>query len=66
METVEYQPGDVVPVSSSLCCVVHEPPHNGHELKAFYAGEDFPLCEECGKKVRYFIPSRILRKHAES
>jgi len=62
METIEYSPGDVVPATSSLYCVLHEPPHTGKQMKTFYAGEDFPSCPDCGDKVRYVLPTRILRK----
>jgi len=62
MEMHEYVPGDIVPVSSSLYSVVHDPPHHpGYQLKTFYAGDDFPPCSECGENVRYMLPSRLLR-----
>jgi hypothetical protein len=57
----EYKPGDIVPQSSSLYRVVHDPPGKGEQLKTFYCGEHFPPCPECGKKVRYMLPSRLLR-----
>jgi hypothetical protein len=59
---VEYMPGDIVPVTSSLYRVVHDPPGEGEQLKTFHAGQRFPPCSECGKKVRYVLPSRVLRK----
>ena len=59
---VEYMPGDTAPVTSALYRVVHEPPSAGQQLKTFYAGDLFPFCSECGRKVRYVLPSRVLRK----
>jgi hypothetical protein len=59
---VEYMPGDVVPVTSALYRVVHDPPDTGEHMKTFYAGDRFPFCSECGRKVRYVLPSRVLRK----
>jgi hypothetical protein len=59
---VEYMPGDVVPVTSALYRVVHDPPGTGKQLKTFNAGDRFPVCSECGRKVRYVLPSRVLRK----
>ena len=32
------------------------------QLKTFYAGDLFPFCSECGRKVRYVLPGRVLRK----
>lgn len=63
MEDVEYMPGDVVPVTSALYRVVHDPPDAGQQLKAFYPGSLFPLCSGCGEKVRYVLPGRILQKN---
>ncbi len=62
MEMDEYAPGDIVPVTSSLYQVMHEPPASGAQFKTFYAGNDFPPCEDCGKSVRYRLPIRIIRK----
>ena len=59
---VEYMPGDVALVTSSLYRVVHDPPEAGEHLKTFQAGALFPFCAECGRKVRYVLPSRVLRK----
>jgi hypothetical protein len=59
---VEYMPGDVVPVTSALYRVVHDPPEAGQHLETFIAGDRFPFCSECGRKVRYALPSRVLRK----
>lgn len=39
METHEYSPGQVVPVTSSLYRVVHDPPGEGEQLHTFYAGQ---------------------------
>jgi hypothetical protein len=64
METHEYKPGDVVPVTSPLYRVVHDPPSEGEQLKTFYARDRFPRCLECDKKVRYVLPIRILKRHA--
>lgn len=61
-EKQEYSPGDVVPVSSSLYCVVHEPSDGGEYLKTFHAGEIFPPCEECGTNVRYLLPVSIIER----
>jgi hypothetical protein len=57
----EYGPGDVVPVTSAFYCVVHDPPISGQQMKTFYAKDYFPRCSECGKKVRYKLPIRLLR-----
>jgi hypothetical protein len=57
----EYKPGDLVPQTSSLYRVVHDPPEEKEHLETFYCGERFPPCSECGKKVRYMLPSRLLR-----
>ena len=61
MIEAEYIPGDVVPVTSALYRVVHEPLEAGTDMKIFYAGEQFPFCSECGRKVRYLLPKRVLR-----
>ncbi len=58
---IEYMPGDVVPVTSALYRVVHDPPAKARQLKTFQSGEHFPPCSECGKKVRYVLPTRVLR-----
>jgi hypothetical protein len=55
-------PGDVVPVTSALYRVVHDPSEAGQHLHTFHAGDLFPFCSECGRKVRYVLPSRMLRK----
>jgi hypothetical protein len=57
---IDYMPGDVVPVTSSLYRVVHDPPGIGTQLQTFYAGQSFPLCAECGKKVRYALRCRVI------
>jgi len=62
MMEVEYIPGGVAPVTSALYYVLHEPPEAGTDMKIFYAGERFPFCSECGRKVRYLLPKRVLRK----
>ena len=59
---VEYMPGDVVPVTSSLYRVVHDPPEAGQHVQTFHAGELFPFCSECGRKVRYLLRSSVLKK----
>jgi hypothetical protein len=59
---VEYMPGDVVRLTSALYRVVHDPPGAETQLKTFYARDRFPLCSECGNKVRYVLPIRVLRK----
>jgi hypothetical protein len=59
---VEYMPGDVVNLTSALYRVVHDPPGTGTQLGTFYAGDRFPFCSECGRKVRYVLPIRVLRK----
>jgi len=61
---IEYKAGDTVPVTSSLYCVVHDPPKPEQELRTFNAGERFPSCPGCGERVRYALPNRILRKEA--
>jgi hypothetical protein len=61
MEMREYVPGDVVPVSSPLYSVVHDPPTSGEQLKTFYTGDRFPRCSGCGKNVRYLLPITFLR-----
>ena len=66
MEMHEYAPGDVVPVTSSLYRVVHEPPESGEQLRTFYAGEYFPPCAERGKMVSYVLPIRVLKKAIKS
>jgi hypothetical protein len=53
---VEYMPGDTVPVTSALYRVVYDLPSAGQQLKMFYAGDLFPFCSECGRKVRYVLP----------
>ena len=57
---IEWMPGDVVPVTSVLYRVVHDPPEAGTHLKTFYAGDIFPFCSECGRRVRYLLPERLL------
>ena len=58
MEMREYKPGDVVPRSSSLYRVVHDPPLEGEHLETFYCNDRFPSCPDCGMKVRYVLPDR--------
>jgi hypothetical protein len=41
-----YKPGDIVPQSSSLYRVVHDPPGKGEQLKTFYCDERFPPCSD--------------------
>jgi hypothetical protein len=62
MEMQECILGEVVPVTSSLYRVVHDPPKEGKYLQTFYAGDDFPACPECGRNVRYLIPATVLRR----
>jgi hypothetical protein len=62
MEMHEYGPGDVVPVTSSLYHVVHEPPKEGEYLQTFQGGDQFPPCPQCGMKVRYLIRITSLRR----
>ena len=59
---IEYKPGDIVPQTSSLYRVVHDPPGQGEQLETFLHGEHFPPCSECGKNVRYVLLYRVLRK----
>ena len=59
---VQYMPGDTVPLTSPFFRVVHDPPGAGQQLKTFYTGNLFPFCSEFGRKVRYVLPSRVLRK----
>jgi hypothetical protein len=66
METLEYGPGDVVPVSSPLYQVMHDPPEAGQQMQTFKAGDYFPACSDCGRKVRYALPTRVLRKAIQS
>lgn len=58
----EYKPGDIVPQTSSLYRVVHDPPGQGEQLKTFYRNERFPPCLECGKKVRYVLIAKLREK----
>jgi hypothetical protein len=62
METNEYKPGDTVPLASPFYRVVHDPPGKGERLETFYPGARFPRCPDCGIRVRYVLPSRLLRK----
>ena len=55
----EYKPGDIVPRTSPLYRVVHDPPGKGEQLKTFLHGERFPPCSECGKKVRYVLIAKF-------
>lgn len=66
MEMLDYNPGDAVPVSSSLYRVVHDPPGSEEHLQAFHAGEYFPPCPDCGDKVRYLLPIRVLKNAIEA
>jgi len=59
---MEYIAGDIVPVTSSLYRVVHDPSADGEQFTTFYAGQRFPPCSECGKKVRYLLPNKVLRQ----
>jgi hypothetical protein len=63
---IEYEAGDTVPVTSALYCVVHDPPKQEQQLRPFYAGERFPFCPGRGERVRYALPSRVLRKAASN
>ena len=58
---IEYMPGDEIPVTSVLYRVTHDPPEAGTHLKTFYAGDTFPFCSECGRRVRYLLPQKLLR-----
>jgi hypothetical protein len=58
----EYKPGEVIPVTSSLYRVVHNPPKEGEYLQTFYEGDQFPPCPECGNEVCYLIRVGLLRK----
>jgi hypothetical protein len=58
---VEYKPGDKVPQFSVVYRVVHDPPKKGEYLETFYPDERFPLCPDCGEKVRY-VPLRKPRQ----
>ena len=62
MEVHEYSPREVVPVTSSLYRVVHDPVEKGEHLQTFHEGDTFPSCPECGNKVRYVIRVGLLRK----
>ena len=62
MEMHAYGPGEMAPVSSVVYRVVHDPPESGERLKAFFAGEQFPPCRDCGMRVRYLLPIKVLRK----
>ena len=54
----EYKPGDIVPQSSPLYRVLHDPPREGEQLQTFYRGERFPPCPDCGRNVRYLPPNK--------
>jgi hypothetical protein len=56
---IEYKPGDIVPRTSSLYRVVHDPSGTGEQLSTFLQGEHFPRCSECGKKVRYVLLAKL-------
>jgi len=58
----EYRPGEVVPVTSSLYHVVHDPAKEVEHLQTFYEGDQFPPCRECGMNVRYLIRITLLRR----
>jgi len=62
MEMHEYSPGEVVPVTSPIYHVVHDPPKEGEYLQTFYEGDNFPPCPTCGIKVRYLIRVELLRR----
>jgi hypothetical protein len=62
MEMYEYGPGDVVPVTSSLYHVVHDPNKEGEYLQTFNQGDKFPPCPECGINVRYLLRTTLLRQ----
>jgi len=60
----EYKPGDMVPQSSPLYRVVHDPPKGIEELETFYRDEQFPACPGCGERVRDVL-TRLRRKHRD-
>ena len=64
VEMHEYSPGEVVPVTSVLYRVSHDPPKTSENLQTLYSGDTFPLCPECGMKVRYLLPIRVLKLQA--
>ena len=64
MEMQEYSPGEVVPVTSSVYRVLHDPPEQAEYLQTFHAGDTFPPCPECATRVRYLIPNRLLGKQS--
>jgi hypothetical protein len=63
MEMSEYKPGDIVPRTSSLYRVVHDPPEEEEHLETFYCGEHFPSCPECRVKVRYVLLAKLRETH---
>lgn len=66
MEMLDYNPGDAVPVTSSLYRLVHEPASSEQQhAQTFHVGEYFPPCPDCGSKVRYLLPIRVFRKAIE-
>ena len=62
MEMHEYSPGEAVPVTSPLYRVLHDPLEGVEYLQTFYAGDQFPLCPDCGTNVRYLIPIKVLMR----
>ena len=56
-----YKPGEMVPVTSALYHVVHDPAEAGEHLQTFYAGDKFPPCPRCEIKVRYLIRVTALK-----
>ena len=62
MEMLEYRSGDMVPMTSSLYHVVHNPPKEGEYLQTFHEGDQFPPCSGCGTNVRYLIRVTALRR----
>jgi len=66
MEMLDYNPGDAVPVTSSLYRVVHDPPGSEQPTQTFHVGQHFPPCPDCGYKVRYLLPIKVLRNAIET
>jgi len=63
---IDFEAGDIAPITSPLYRVVHDPPKSHQELRTFHIREIFPPCPECGTSVRYMLPAKVLRNVIEA
>src|SRR5947208_6175637 len=66
METNEYKPGDIVPLTSPLYRVVHDPPGKGEQWKRFTAVNGFHAVQTVGLGCVMCFPADFSERKAET